>query len=355
MIEADCTKINFTKTKAHMRLSKLSQKFYFFLLLVLVASLPATKGFCKKRIYGPLTGYPDIGYAPWFTGPLLSPTPVNMPPDQPALEPSVIIGSTYGQYDANWKFKSGTNTFFINPSVDFQFGFTERTGLEIFAPLISNFKNGVSSTKLQDIALLLGFQIATDIRGSWVPDIRIDLQEVFPAGSYQKLSPEKLGTDLTGYGSYQTGPLLVINKTFYSGDHPLAIKASIAYLFPSNVHVKGLNTYGGGFGTNGTVHPGQTLTMFLSFEHAITKKWGWGFDSLYIWQTRSTFSGSPGITADGNVASMGQPSLAQFSLAPYVEYTFTSQLGVVGGAWCTLGGRNADAFASGYFAFLYIF
>ena len=337
-----------------MRLFKWS-KCYGLTALLLTCSLLTSKGFCKKRPYGDLADHADIGYTSWFTGPLLSPTPINMPPDQPAIEPSVIAGSTYGSYDANWTFRSSENMSFINPSVDFQFGFTERIGMEIFAPFISNFKQGASSTRFQDIPVLLGFQIANDIKGEWTPDIRIDLQEIFPAGSYQRASPEKLGTDLTGFGSYQTGPVLIVHKMFYPRGHSLALKASAGYLFPSNVHVEGINTYGGASDTFGTVHPGQTLAMFFSLEHSLTQKLGWGFDAMYVRQAESTFSGHPGIAEGGEKALMGLPLSNQFSLAPFVEWTFSAQAGILGGAWCTVGGQNADAFATGYFAFLYIF
>lgn len=332
-----------------------SYKIHVCVCLVVLQALFMGEGFCRKREYGPLDHHIDIGYTSWFTGPLFSPTPINMPPAHPAIEPSIIIGANYGAYDEHWHFVSSDNMWFINPSIDFQFGITDRIGMEIFAPFITNFKKGVSSTYFQDIPVLLGFQIATDVRGEWTPDIRLDIQEIFPAGNYQRLSPEKLGTDATGFGSFQTGPVFIIHKEFYPGKNPLALKASVAYTFPSNVTVHGLNVYGGGDNTQGTVHPGQILTIFLSLEHALTQRLGWGFDAMYVRERKSTFSGNPGIDAYGQEASVGLPSSSQYSFAPFLEYTFSAQLGLLGGAWVTLGGRNADAFASSYFGIVYIF
>ncbi len=300
--------------------------------------------------YKHIAQYPDVKYVPWFTGPLLSPTPVNMVPGHPAIEPSIVVGSNYGRYKDNWKYTSQDSEWFVNPFLDYQLGITDRIGLEMLVSFISNFKKNTASTRMQDSSILLGFQIANDAKGTWIPDIRLDLQATLPTGNYQKLSPSKLGTDLTGQGAYQTGPLLIVHKMFYPGDHFLALKISVGYLFPTNVKVKGLNAYGGNPSTRGTVHPGQTLTTFFSGEYSISQRWGWGFDTLFTYQKKSTFTGS----TDKN-APVGLPPSAQLSLAPYLEYNFTQRMGVLGGVWCTLAGRNTTAFASGYFAFIYTF
>ena len=46
-----------------------------------------------------------LTYTPWFTGPLLAPTPINMKPGHPAIEPSFTIFNTYGKYNSNWNLK----------------------------------------------------------------------------------------------------------------------------------------------------------------------------------------------------------------------------------------------------------
>ncbi len=330
-------------------------KRWCFLIFFSISIGITSSCFCKQKTYDHLAKYPDIKYIPWFSGPLLSPTPVNMLPGHPAIEPSMTIGSTYGKYNDHWKFKGQVNEWFINPLLDFQLGFTKRIGLEIIASCISNFKRGVSSTRMQDSILLLGFQIADDVKGSWIPDIRIDLQETLPTGSYQKFNPKKLGTDSTGQGSFQTGPVLIVQKLFFPGDHFLSCKISVGYLFPSTVKVKGLNAYGGNSKTNGKVSPGQTLITFLSAEYSISQRWGCGFDALFISQSKATFSGNPGTERNRNQGSVGLPPSLQFSLAPFFEYNFSSKMGILGGTWFTVAGRNTSAFLSGYLAFLYGF
>lgn len=182
------------------------------LLFVLALISIQSRAYTVHRSYEYLAQYPDVKYVPWFTGPLLSPTPVNMVPGHPAIEPSIVVGSNYGRYKNNWKYTSQDNEWFVNPFLDYQFGFTDRIGLEMLVSFISNFKKNTTSTRMQDSILLLGFQIANDVKGTWIPDIRIDIQEVLPTGNYQKLTPSKFGTDSTGQGAYQTGPLLIVHK-----------------------------------------------------------------------------------------------------------------------------------------------
>jgi len=115
-------------------------KRFRLLLYILIFLGKNSACFCEQKTSNSLAQNPDRSSIPWFTGPLLSPTPINMLPGHLAIEPSVTIGSTYGKYDANWKLKGEPNEWFINQLVDFQMGFTKRLGLEVIASSISNSK-----------------------------------------------------------------------------------------------------------------------------------------------------------------------------------------------------------------------
>ncbi len=294
-------------------------------------------------------------YTPWFTGPLLAPTPINMKPGHPAIEPTATLFNTYGRYNSNWKLKKQDSTWAINPLIDFQFGITNNLGIETLVSFISNFKNGKSASHFQDTTVLFGYQVSNDIKGSWVPDFRLILQETFPTGNYQKLDPSKEGIDSTGFGSFQTGPVLVFRKLFYLPNSFFSLRWSIGYLFPSTVKVKGFNTYGGGYGTEGKVKPGQTLTAFLSGEYSINQRWVLAFDTEFLAQRKSHFTGKNGVNDIGEVASTRLPSSVQISFAPEVEYNFSQSSGLLAGVWFTVAGKDSAAFASAFLTYLYIF
>lgn len=301
------------------------------------------------KAYNRVKEHPDLHFVSWFTGPLLSPTPVNMEPGHPAIEPFISVGKIYGEYNNDWNFKNSNGEWFVNPFFTVEWGITDRIGMEVIVSSISNFKKNISVTRLQDSTFLLGFQVANDIKGSWIPDVRINFQQVFPTGSYRKLSPDNLGMDATGEGAFQTGPMLIIHKVFYLKGGPLAIKFALEGLFPADIKVKGLSAYGGNQQTCGRVRAGPSIEAFFSAEYSMNKHWAGGFDALYTYQWKATFEGESGGVF------VGLPPSAQFSLAPFLEYTFSDQLGALGGFWFTLSGKNSTAFISSAFALVYIF
>ena len=290
-----------------------------------------------------------LTYTPWLTGPLLAPTPINMIPGQLAIQPTLTVFNTYGTYNSNWKLQREESTWSIAPLIDFQFGITNNLGVEAIFSFISNFKNEKNATDFEDTIIFLGYQVSNDIHGSWVPDFRIMVQEIFPTGKYQKLDPSKGGIDSTGFGSFQTGPVVAFRKLFYLPKNFFSLQWSIGVLFPTSVNVKGFNAYGGGYGTEGTVLPGQTFLAFLSGEYSINQRWALAFDSELFYQGKSEFSGNSGEIANAEV-----PNYLQISFAPEIEYNFTPTSGLLAGVWFTLAGRNSEAFASAFLTCMFV-
>lgn len=317
-------------------------------------------------IFLPLVGYthqkdqvtpPQVEtiYELWLTGPLLAPTPVNLDPGHPSIEPSITIFDFYGSYDDHWKLDTGNAVITINPFVDFQFAITKKVGVEIQAGAFTSFQHGKSATHFEDTAVLFGFQISNDIKDSWVPDFRFIIEEVFPTGHFQNFDPDKLDLELTGQGAFQTGPVLAFQKLFYFPKSFFAIRGSAGYLFPTPVNVRGFNTFGGGFGTKGRVKVGQILTIFLSGEYSFSQNWVFAFDTEILYQRTSRFSGRAGVDLSGRPATVGNSWLLQCSFAPEIEYNFSAKMGILWGLWFTLFGRNSNAFGSAFFAFAYVF
>ena len=296
-----------------------------------------------------------LTYTPWLTGPFLAPTSNNMEPKHPAIQPSLTVFNTYGSYNSNWGITKQESVWAINPLIDFQFGITKNFGIEALVSFISNFTKGKSANYFQDTIVFFGYQVSNDIKGSWIPDCRLLLQETFPTGKYQKLDPSKEGIDSTGFGSFQTGPVVAFRKLFYLPESFFSLEWSLTYLFPSSVDVKGFNSYGGGYGTDGKVLPGQTLVAFLSGEYSINQRWALAFDSELLYQSKSQFTGQAGVTSSGTIANTELPNSLQISFAPEFEYNFNINSGLLAGVWFTVVGKNSEAFASAFLSYLYIF
>lgn len=326
-------------------LSHIRRLVVFSGVLTLVLSFPYVFADDLQQIPGSVK--PE--YEQWFTGPILTPTPITMPVGHPGLELAWLVGETYGFYNAHWNVNDTPSIWSTGPYIDFQVGFNEFLGAEYIGALLTNFSQGAHSTHLVDSIFRFGFQISTDQQGSWIPDFRILLQETVPSGKYQKLDPSKCGTDLTGQGSFQTGIYFAFQKLFHPvKDHDFRLRVALGYFVPAPVHVKGINYLGGTDETKGKVYPGQYFSGYFCGEYALSNKWAICIESNCQASGKGSFSKKRGPNIE-------VPSFSQISIAPELQRTFTPNLGILMGAWLTVGGKNSVAFRDYFISVLYSF
>lgn len=293
---------------------------------------------------------------PWYTGPLLAPSGSIAPLGDLNIEPYVNYFVYTGNYDKNWAPHSEPNFYSVNPQAYIQAGLTSFMDVTIIPQFFYNQTEGVSSTVFGDLAAGLAFQLLYSEKESWLPSIKLILKETFPTGKYQKLSPHKKETDLGGLGSFVTQAGLAFQKGFKLSDNQnLSSRFYFAFSIPSKVPVQGFNAYGGSFDTKGTVYPGSYFTGILGLEFSLTKNWVFALDIDYLYYNRTRFSGEKGHLTTGEIAFTSFTSINQISLAPAIEYNFSTNLGIIAGSWFTVAGRNALRFASGIIALNYYF
>ena len=277
----------------------------------------------------------------WFTGPLFTPMAITPEKSHPGLEVTVGFKNRYGIYDSNWSIKNTPDLWSIFNYYDLQLGFSSVLGMEVIGSWTNNFRQGASSTHIQDTTVRLGFQVTKEVPGTWIPDFRIIIQEVFPSGKYRNLNPSKKGTDLTGIGSFQTGIYLAFQKLFnFQNGHKYQMRFSAGYFVPAPVHVKGFNAYGGGYRTDGTAYPGNYISVFCSGEYNLNKHWALSFDSNFQYNFKGRFSGKKENLGLGQKPDVISPEAVMFTLAPELEYTFTKSTGMLLGAWFSVFGKK---------------
>lgn len=293
----------------------------------------------------------DAMLSPWFTGPLLVPAAECNPKGDASWQPYLFVTNNFGEYDSHWQPQNTPNTWNVIPFVDVTYGLSSFMDIEATASFVYNYSQGSSAVRFTDWSLILGFQGLRDTLGTWEPNLRITLQQVFPFGQYDHLNPKKHGTDGSGSGAYQTAINFTFDKTFlYATDKYFRIRWSLGYFFPVPVHIQGLSVYGGAPGTDGKVFPGQTFLGYLSGEVQITQHWAFACDSEYLIKRHDRFSGKPGTGGDGEKASVGNPFSVQISMAPAIEYSFSENFGLIGGVWFSVAGKNASRFFGGVFS-----
>jgi hypothetical protein len=318
---------------------------YFFIALFLTSAALAKN--------------PDIDLfpqAPWITGPLISPSSHVTPPGVVNIEPYYYCTFLNGKYNSDWKKKSAKR-FWIN---EFQLytniGLTNWMDLYFNPGLVCNRCQGRKSCQINDPETGFDFQLLMDQTGKWWPAIKFSIREIFPAGRYDHLDPNKFGTDVGGFGSYQSYFVLCAGWLVHLWErHWLNLLISSRYTVPSRVHVRGVNAFGGAKNTNAYVYPGQSFDFDFAFEFTLNQHWVFACDNAFTYLAPTKSKGYPGRLDTGQLADLSQSCSAYFSLAPAIEYNWSDYVGIITGAWFTIAGRNALTFISSVTALNVVF
>lgn len=288
---------------------------------------------------------PTERFEPWFTGPIFATTGHTMVQGYLNLQPYFFYLVYSGEYNKNWHFEKFPKFYTANIQLPWKIGITDWLEFAMNPQASYNRTEGKSAYVFNDLFTRLGFQLYRndDIHAY----LKFSVGEFFPTGRYERLNPDKLTTDLGGMGSFGTNfGLAFVHTVHIKGFHYFSyrINGITVVWAPTTVH--GFNAYGGGFGTKGTVHPGLQYSGVFGAEYSLSRNWALACDLLGAYQNKSTFSGKPGKNPDGTVASVGFPSSTLFTVAPALEYNFSSSLGLIGGGWFSFAGRNAAQFNS---------
>lgn len=292
---------------------------------------------------------------PWYTGPLLAPSSVIVPPGHFNFEPYVYVIANTGSYDAHGKVKK-SDTFWANIFQPVcEVGLTSWMDMQIQPSVVYNYTEHQAQWLFYDLPVTFDFQLLSPSHPEdWTPYIKLALTEIFPTGKYQHLNPKKKGVDVSGTGSFRTSAGLVIGEMFHlKGAHFLIARLLLFYELPAPVELRGFNAYGGGYGTKARFFPAQNWQADLGVELTLTKNWVLACDFVGSWAVATRFSGNPGRAADGSPAALGIGPSSQYALAPAIEYNWSENLGMIGGSWFTVAGHNAPRFWSTVIALNY--
>lgn len=297
-------------------------------------------------------------FNPWYTGPLITPSATMVPPGYGMVQPYLYFTDRYGVFDEDRNWVNAPNRFTIQVQpVILQVGVTKSVDATISLSALGRWQQGKFSGGYQDMGLAMGFMIQE--QGLYVPKAKFTVSQSLPTGKYKNLNPDDLGLDATGAGAWQTTFTLAFGKLlFWNTLHPFNTRLALQYSIPTPIKVTNFNAYGGGYGTKGTVHPGQGFSADLGLEVSINQPWVVALDVVYNCTNRTTFSGYPGRVAQSSTSALASVTSGfsdQLSLAPAVEYNFNENMGMLWGAWFTVYGRNASNFVSGIFSWYWMF
>lgn len=270
-------------------------------------------------------------FIPWYTGPLITGSANNVPEGKYNIQGYLYFESQYATFDNHRQSQRIPTIFTLQPLLLVQAGLTTWLDISVAPQGFFRWQEGRSAQEFGDLSVTLGFQVVKET--PHVPSIRLTAGELFPTGNFQKLNSHKGGIDSTGAGAFETVVGLNISKILWWFKlHPMSVRFSTTYQIPDHkVHVKGFNSYGGGFGTDGRVTVGHTFNADFGLEISITEKWVYAMDFAYTLSFASHFSGTPGTNGDGTPAANGAPFSDQLSIAPAIEYNVSENGGFIGG------------------------
>lgn len=292
-------------------------------------------------------------FNPWYTGPLVTPSPTMMPPGSANIQPYIFVTGDYASFNEDRKsIALAHNIYSLKSIIPMQIGITDSMDFVVDPSGQMSWSNHKSGGGFGDLSATIGFAIFQ--QSLYVPGMKFTISETFPTGKYKNLSTNGLGLNATGGGAYQTQFGFAIGKVvWWTYPYPMNTRFFIGYNIPTDVHVSGFNTYGGGFGTSGKVSPGNTLTTDFGFEFSFTQRWVFALDVVYVAQDRTKFHGTLGTDATGAPAVVGGGYNDNLSLAPAIEYNWNGNFGVLGGAQFSVYGRNSFNFVTGQFSLVY--
>jgi hypothetical protein len=294
-------------------------------------------------------------FNPWYTGPLITPGASMMAVGEANTQPYLFVVDNYATFDKNRKSVSNpSNLVQLKGSINLQTGITDNFDLNVTIASTGNWQFSQSNGGFGDTTITGGFLVNKQTR--YAPQVKFTIAETFPTGKYQHLNTNGLHLDAIGAGAYTTQFGLVLSKVFlWTTQYPMNARIFFGYQLSTPVRVEGFNTYGGGFGTKGKVHPGNTFSADFGYEISLSQNWVLATDVVYSATNQTTFHGTPGVLATGERASNGGGYSDNLSISPAIEYNWNSSLGIIAGAQFSVYGRNSSNFASGIISVTYSF
>jgi hypothetical protein len=282
---------------------------------------------------------------------LIAPSGSTVLPGHCNVEPFLYYYVYNGRYDQDWKTYSVPNFYSTRLQIQLRMGLADRVAFQVYPQAFYNETQGQNYCNIGDLPLGFDFQLVkAKVKDYW-PAVKLTLRATLPIGKHQHLHADKKRTDAIGLGSWQPSFTVTLAKLFHTAErHYLETRLVFNYVFGVPVHVKGLNTYGGGFHTRGTVHPGDTFFIDGALQYNLSQRWALACDLYYTHANHNRFSGKVGTSSSGSAAVNTAPSREQISLAPALEYNWSKNLGIIGGVWFTFAGRNSSRFATGVIA-----
>lgn len=264
----------------------------------------------------------------WWTGPMLANSAHTLPKGHMLIESYL--------YDA---ISGSTNS--VNSLTYLLYGATDRLTLGLVPTAGHNSVRGgedSSGIQLGDTQLRAQYGLTSLDAARGIPDLAIALIETVPTGRHDRLGTRP--SDGFGNGAYTTALAFYSQMLFWMPNgRLLRTRQDLSQSISRRTAVEDVSVYGTGRGFRGHARPGNAFSADLAFEYSLTRNWVLALDVIYNHGNeaiaRGTQSGRPVALNSGTSDSLG--------FAPAIEFSWTPNIGVLGGVRIIPKGHNAPA------------
>ena len=275
----------------------------------------------------------------WWTGPIAASSAETLPRGHVLFEPYLFdVRSTGSDY-------VGSLTYIL-------YGVTDRFTFGVIPTFGSATTHGSGNRRrfgIGDLTLTAQYRLNRAKPGGLMPTIAVVVQRTLPLGRFDRLD---IDPDLgIGTGAQTTLIGIYAQRVDRLGDgRPLRTRLNMTYSFAPSVRLEGASVYGTTREFRGNARPGDTALIDLSVEYSLTRQVVLAADLIY----RATGSTS---VADDNARLPARrlSTTHSFSIAPAIEYSWSSSRGVLIGVRLTPKSDHVAASVTPVVAFNAIF
>ena len=283
----------------------------------------------------------------WWTGPILASSAASVPRGHFLIEPYLYDSILAGRFDQEGVHRSTSRSHSVRSTVSVQYGLSDRVTVGVTPSLGFNRASGGarSSLGLGDLSLQAQYRLTDFQQGRPIPTTSILLTATIPTARYDRLGlhPE----DGLGTGAY-TGAASVYSQYYFwlPTGRVLRARLDLSFSISDRVNLQGASVYGTPQGFRGHAAPGDSFAAYLSGEYSVTRNWVLAFEVAHQHgENTRVVAGNPitlAHTAGVVEFQTNSGSSHSLALAPELEYSWNSRVGLLAGAIFTVSGRNAS-------------
>jgi hypothetical protein len=280
----------------------------------------------------------------WWTGPLLAASPATLPEGHILVEPYLYDGIVNQEFNGSGARRDIPRQSDFGSLTYLLYGLTDSLTIGLIPRFGYDNPSQRSAVGVGDVTVQASFSLARFLDQGWLPAMSLVIGETFPSGRYDRLSTPNDGLGAGGYVT--TLSLYVQYYSWMPNGRVLRSRINLSEAWSSRASIDDVSVYGTAQGFRGHAIPGNSVVMDSAFEYSVTRNWVAALDIVYSTSGPTRLAGQYVTTSGGSMATIFATSLGSsdsFSVAPAIEYNWSSTIGLIVGAKLAVAGRNTGA------------